>query len=73
VLEPGQSVAAITQKAPGIRVVIDGGELAESVPGQAERGMAPKSGEFFWQEPDVTRAIRNTGTSRIQLVEFELK
>jgi quercetin dioxygenase-like cupin family protein len=65
VLEPGQSVAAITQKAPGIRVVIDGGELAESVPGQAERGMAPKSGEFFWQEPDVTRAI--------QLVEFELK
>jgi hypothetical protein len=73
VLEPGQSVAAITQKAPGIRVLIDGGELAENVPGQAERGMAPKSGEFFWQEPGVTRAIRNTGTSRIQLVEFELK
>jgi hypothetical protein len=73
VLEPGQTVAAISQKAPGIRVVIDGGELAENVPGQAERGMAPKSGEFFWQEPGVTRAIRNTGTSRIQLVEFELK
>jgi hypothetical protein len=73
VLEPGQSVAAITQKAPGIRVVIDGGELAENVPGQAERGMAPKSGELFWQEPGATRAIRNTGTSRIQLVEFELK
>ena len=73
VLEPGQSVAAITQKAPGIRVVVDGGELSENVPGQAERAMAPKSGEFFWQEPGVTRAIRNTGTSRIQLVEFELK
>ncbi len=73
VLEPGQTVAAITQKAPGIRVVVDGGELSESVPGQAERAMAPKSGEFFWQEPGVTRAIRNTGTSRIQLVEFELK
>ena len=73
VLEPGQTVAAISQKAPGIRVVVDGGELSESVPGQAERAMAPKSGEFFWQEPGVTRAIRNTGTSRIQLVEFELK
>jgi hypothetical protein len=73
VLEPGQSVAAITQKAPGVRVVIEGGELAESVPGEPDRGMAPKSGEFFWQEPGVTRAVRNTGTTRIQLVEFELK
>jgi hypothetical protein len=73
VLEPGQSAAAITQSAPGIRVVIDGGEIAENVPGEAERGMAPKTGEFFWQEPGVTRAVRNTGTSRIQLVEFELK
>ena len=73
VLEPGQAVAAITQSAPGIRVVIDGGEIAENVPGEAERGMAPKTGEFFWQEPGVTRAVRNTGTSQIQLVEFELK
>jgi hypothetical protein len=73
VLEPGQSAAAITQSAPGIRVVIDGGEIAENVPGEAERGMAPKTGEFFWQQPGVTRAVRNTGTSRIQLVEFELK
>lgn len=73
VLEPGQSAAPITQSAPGMRVVIDGGEIAENVPGEAERGMAPKTGEFFWQEPGVTRAVRNTGTTRIQLVEFELK
>ena len=72
-LEPGQSVAAVTQQAPGIRVIVDGGELVEIVPGQPERAMAPKLGEFFWQEPGVTRAIRNTGTSRIELVEFELK
>ena len=72
-LEPGQSVAAVTQQAPGIRVVVDGGELVEIVPGQPERAMAPKLGEFFWQEPGVTRAIRNTGTSRVDLVELELK
>jgi len=72
-LEPGQSVAAVTQQAPGIRVVVDGGELVEIVPGQPERAMAPKLGEFFWQVPGVTRAIRNSGTSRIDLVEFELK
>ena len=73
VLEPGQSVAAITQQAPGIRIVVDGGELVESVPGQPERGMSPKAGEFYWQEPGVTRAVRNSGTKRIELVEFELK
>ena len=72
-LEPGQSAAAITQKAPGIRVVIAGGEIVESVSGEAERGMAPKTDEFFWQEAGATRAVRNSGTTRIEFVEFELR
>jgi hypothetical protein len=73
VLEPGHSAAAITQQAPGIRIVLDGGELIESVPGQSDRPMNPKLGEFFWQDPGVTRAIRNSGSTRIELLEFELK
>jgi hypothetical protein len=73
VLEPGQAAAAITQKAPGLRIVVDGGEIVESVPGQAERGMMLKLGGFYWQEPGVTRAVRNIGTTRINLVEIELK
>jgi len=73
VLEPGQSAAAITQNAPGVRVIIDGGEIAESVPNAGDRGMALRLGDFYWQEPGATRAVRNIGTSRIELVEFELK
>jgi hypothetical protein len=73
VLEPGQTAPAITQSAPGVRVVIDGGELVESVPGKADRHKAPRSGEFFWQEAGQTRAVRNVGTTRIDLVELELK
>jgi hypothetical protein len=73
VLEPGQSAAAISQTAPGLRIVIDGGEITESVPGQPERPMILKTGEFFWQDPSVMRAIRNSGMSRVELVEFELK
>jgi hypothetical protein len=73
VLEPGRSVAAITQEAPGIRIVIAGGELVESVPGQPERSMSLKLGEFYWQDRGVTRAIRNSGTTRLEVVEFELK
>jgi hypothetical protein len=29
-LQPGESAAAITQTAPGLRIVIDGGEIVES-------------------------------------------
>jgi hypothetical protein len=73
VLEPGQTAAAITQKAPGLRVIIDGGEIAESVPGEPDRGMMLRLGDFYWQEPGATRAVRNIGSTRIELVEFELK
>jgi hypothetical protein len=73
VLEPGQQVAAVTQRAPGLRIVIEGGEIAEIVPGQADRGMLLKSGEFAWQDAGVTRGIRNRGMTRIEFVEFELK
>jgi quercetin dioxygenase-like cupin family protein len=72
-LEPGQSVAAITQKAPGLRVVLDGGEIAEIVPGEPDRGQGLRLGDFYWQEPGATRGVRNTGTTRVEIVEFELK
>jgi quercetin dioxygenase-like cupin family protein len=73
VLEPGQSVAAITQRAPGIRIVVDGGEITESAPGEADRGQALRVGDFFWQDAGATRAVRNSGSSKIQIVEIEIK
>src|ERR1051325_8868428 len=39
-LDPGQSIGPITQNEPGLRVVIDGGEIVEIVPGQPDRGLA---------------------------------
>ena len=73
ILEPGQSAPAITQNAPGLRIVVKGGEFTEMVPGQPDRMMGPSAGDFFWQDPGVTRTIRNTGTTPIDLVEFEIK
>jgi hypothetical protein len=35
--------------------------------------MAPRQGEFYWQDAGTTRAVRNVGTTRIELVEIELK
>ena len=72
-LEPGQSVAPITQTAPGLRIVLDGGELVETVAERADRGWFLSTGEFYWQEPAVTRGLRNIGTTRIEILEFEIK
>jgi hypothetical protein len=73
VLDPGQAAAAITQSAPGVRVVVEGGELVESVPGVPDRAMAPRAAEVYWQDAGTTRAVRNVGGTRIELVELELK
>jgi hypothetical protein len=73
VLQPGQSVPAFKQGAPGLRVIVSGGELTESVPGQPDRGMKPRDGQYFWQDAGVTRAVKNTGTTPLNLVEVELK
>ena len=73
VLQPGQSVPAFKQGAPGMRIAVTGGELTESIPGAADRGMKPRTGEFFWQEAGITRAVKNTGTTALNLVEVELK
>lgn len=73
VLEPGQTAGAFTQTAPGLRIVLDGSEIAELVAGQPDRGMNLRLGEFYWQDAGVTRAVRNTGSTRLELFEFELK
>jgi hypothetical protein len=72
-LEPGQSAGPITQTAPGLRVILDGDELVEIIKGEMDRPLALRSGDFYWQEPGATRAIKNSGTTAINLVEFELK
>lgn len=72
-LDPGQSTPAITQNAPGVRIIVRGGEFTEIVPGSADRMMGPSAGDFFWQDGGVTRGIKNTGTAPIEFVEFEIK
>lgn len=72
-LEPGEATGQITQTAPGLRVYVRGGVLDEIVPGVADRGMAPYDGDFIWQDAGQTRAVKNTGSTVIEFVEFELK
>jgi hypothetical protein len=73
VLEPGQATGQMTQSAPGLRVYVHGGVLAEVIPENADRGMAPYDGDFIWKDAGETRAIKNTGTQRLEFIEFEMK
>lgn len=73
VLEPGQATGQITQTAPGIRIVVWGGEITEIVPGAADRGWYLSEGQYFWQDPETTRSLKNIGTTRVEFLEFELK
>jgi hypothetical protein len=67
------TAAPFKQTAPGLRIELDGAEITEILAGQPDRGMNLRIGEFYWQEPGMTRAIRNVGSTRVELIEFELK
>ena len=72
-LEPGQSTGEITQTAPGLRVVVQGGEIVEMVPDTPDRAWWLGAGQYVWQDAGTTRRIRNIGPARVEFVEFELK
>jgi quercetin dioxygenase-like cupin family protein len=71
-LEPGKSAAPISQTGPGLRVMLSGNQLTETVNG-AEHAHEVKRGGFDWLPPGMTRALRNTGTEPLELVEWEVK
>jgi hypothetical protein len=71
VLQRCQSVAAITQGAPGLRVVRNGGDLVESVPGQPDRACAARP--LFLAECRHDARGAQYRHDHTQFVEFELK
>src|SRR5271165_7202660 len=73
VLQPGESAAAITQSAPGVRIVAQGGDTVESARDKPDHELNLVRGDFVWQAAGTTRAVRNVGTSPVEWVEFELK
>ena len=73
VLEPGQSAASVSQVGKGIRIVVRGGMLSTISPGMPDQVLVLRPGDFSIQSPGFTRALTNTGTETIELVEMELK
>jgi hypothetical protein len=71
--EPGQSAAAISQVGIGMRVVVRGGLLATVTSGLPAQLLALRPGDFSVQPAGLARALTNSGTETIELVEIELK
>lgn len=73
VLAPEQSVPAMNQTANGVRVVVRGGSLVTVRPMVTDQALALQPGDASIQLAGESRALRNTGTFPIELVEIELK
>lgn len=73
ILEPGQSVAEITQRNKGVRVVVRGGLLTTITAGFQDQNLTLRPGDFAVQPAGATRSLKNNGTETIELVEMELK
>ncbi|MEG2940172.1 MAG: hypothetical protein RR969_01115 [Thermomonas sp.] len=73
VLEPGQTAPAISQGNKGVRVVVRGGLLTTTTPGLQDQHLALRAADFAVQPAGATRALKNSGTGTIELVEMELK
>ena len=73
IIEPGASVPAMKQAAAGVRVVVRGGTLVTVRPGVVDQTLAMQKGDASMETVGGSRALRNVGTTPIELVEIELK
>jgi len=72
-LQPGQSAPPVTQAAPGVRFVVQGGDIVEGCPDQKSHELNLGHADFAWQGPGPSRTVANVGDTIMEFVEFELK
>ena len=72
-LDPGQSAPPIVKAGPGLRVLLSGDQITETKGDVPARDVPVRRGSFEWQPAGPRYAIKNTGRSPVELVEFELR
>jgi hypothetical protein len=71
-LNPGESAPMIRQTAPGARIVVTGGMIAEKRIGKPDQPILLQNHDFMSVVAEE-RGIENIGNSPVELVEIELK
>ena len=71
-LSPGETAAPIKQTAPGARMVVTGGTVAEKRPGKPDQPIVLSTHDFMALVVEE-RGIENIGNTPVEFVEIELK
>ena len=71
-LNPGESAPMIRQTAPGARIVVTGGMIAEKRMGKPDQPILLQNHDFMSVVAEE-RGIENIGNNPVELVEIELK
>jgi quercetin dioxygenase-like cupin family protein len=71
-LNPGETAPTIKQTAPGARMVLAGGLIAETRPGKPDQPLALKNHDFMSLVAEE-RGLKNIGNAPVEFVEIELK
>jgi hypothetical protein len=71
-LNPGESAPAMRQTAPGARIVVTGGMIAEKRMGKPDQPILLQNHDFMSVVAEE-RGIENIGNRPVELVEIELK
>ena len=71
-LNPGESAPTMRQTAPGARIVVTGGMIAEKRMGKPDQPILLQNHDFMSVVAEE-RGIENIGNSPVELVEIELK
>jgi quercetin dioxygenase-like cupin family protein len=73
VLEPGQSTPSVTLAGPSIRVAGTEGKILQQAPGAEAVAVDLVPARFEFRAGPAAHSLKNVGTARIEIYEFELK
>ena len=70
-LNPGETSGRYTQDGPGLRIIMEGERLIETVPGEMAQQVSLRPDDAMFTGPG-TRTVTNAGTARLVSMEYEL-
>jgi quercetin dioxygenase-like cupin family protein len=73
ILEPGEATEAHNHKLPRLSVVVARGKAEIKSDHHRPRIDRLEPGDFRWHESEMNHAIKNVGTTRIEIVDIEWK
>lgn len=72
-LRPGESSKIHTHQMLGLGIVLYDSKIEIGAPGGTKQTLAPKAGDYAWQNAGTTHIIKNIGSTVFEAIDLELK